>query len=169
MWLLDLCSSQSLRWSVAVSICLFLQPSLHGEEIYLNEVMSKEVQKKTGVVDLTYKQRLALENWLNETFVLRRQPVARKKSEETLYLSQNVDNGKVLELSDGSLWKVAPDDVERAAFWVLPFPLYFVDNNDPADRNDFPKKLVNQNTNLGVKVKQIRPPAQKETPPEKLG
>jgi len=146
-------------------ICLCLQSALGAEELFLNEVMPKEVQKKTGVAELSYKQRLALEKWLNDTFVLRNPP-ERKKGTESLYLSQNIDNGHVLELSDGSRWEVAPDDIDRAAYWIIPFPLYFVNNNDPADNTEWPQKIVNQNTNLGVKVRQIRAPNVIETPPE---
>lgn len=166
MWLLDSFTSRRLRWSAVALICLLLQAGLHAEEIFLNEVMSKEMQKKTGVANLSYQQRLALEKWLNDNFVQKNHQ-EKKKSEEEITLSQNIDNGKVLELSDGSLWQVAPDDVERAAFWIIPFPLYFVKNSDPADNTEYPMKIVNQNTNLGVKVKQIRAPAVKETPPEK--
>lgn len=166
MWLLDLCTSPRSRWSAAVSICLLIQAALHAEEMFLNDVMPKDVQKKTGVSDLSYKQRLALEKWINDTFVLKNPP-EKKKVEETLYLSQNIDNGKVLELTDGSAWQVAPDDVERAAFWIIPFPLYFVDNNDPNDNDKYPKKIVNRNTGLGVKVRQLRAPIEKEVAPEK--
>ncbi len=165
MWLLDFCSSQRLRWFAAVSILLLIQSTVHPAEMFLNEVMPKDVQKKTGVADLNYKQRLALERWLNDTFVLKN-PQEKKKVEQTIYLSQNIENGKKLELSDGSLWKVAPDDIERAAFWVIPFPLYFVKNNGP-DNADYPMKIVNQNTGLGVKVQQLRPPSEIEAPPEK--
>ncbi len=164
MWLLDLCTSPRLRSCAAVSICLLIQAALHAE-FYLNEVMPREVQKKSGVAELTYHQRLALEKWLNETFVLKN-PQETTKKDESLYLSQNIDHGKKLELSDGSLWEVAPDNVERASFWILPFPLYFVKNNDPLDNNEFPLKLINQNTGLGVKVRQLRPPELRETPPE---
>ena len=168
MWLLDFCLSPRLRLSAAISTCLCLLAPLHAEQFYLNDVMSKEMQKKTGVDHLSYKQRLALENWLNENFVQRSQPLEKKKT-EAITLSQNIDNGKILELSDGSMWQVAPEDIERAAFWIVPFPLYFVENNDPSDMSEYPMKIVNQNTNLGVKVKQIRPPVQKEKPPEQLG
>jgi hypothetical protein len=144
-----------------------MQTCLPANELFLNDVMPKDVQKMTGVADLSYKQRLILENWINDTFVLKNQPEKKKTGSESLYLSQNIDNGKILELSDGSRWEVAPSDVERASFWIVPFPLYFVDNNDPFDNVTYPKKIVNQNTNLGIKVRQVRAPSQLETPPEK--
>ncbi len=165
MWSLDFLSSPRLRWSAVLSIFLLTQTALYPTEFFLNDVMPKDVQKKTGVADLSYKQRLALEKWLNDNFELKN-PQEKRKVAANLYLSQNIDNGKVLELSDGSLWRVAPEDVERAAFWIIPFPLYFVNNNSP-DNNEYPLKIVNQNTGLGVRVQQLRPPNEVEPPPEK--
>lgn len=166
MWLLDFCSSPRLQWSATILTCLSLQVALPADEFFLNDVMPKDVQKKTGVADLSYKQRLALENWLNETFV-QKNPPEKKKKVEYLYLSQNIDNGKILELNDGSRWEVAPDDIERAAYWIIPFPLYFVQNNDPADNQTYPVKIVNQNTGIGVKARQLRAPDVIENSPTK--
>lgn len=166
MWLLDSFSSVRLRWCATILTCLSLQVTLQANEFFLNEVMPKEVQKKTGVADLSYKQRLALESWLNETFVLKNPP-EKKKATEYLYLSQNINNGKILELNDGSRWEVAPDDVERSSYWIVPFPLYFTQNKDTADNQMYPLKIVNQNTGIGVKVRQLRAPDVIEKPPEK--
>jgi hypothetical protein len=164
MWLLDFCSNPLLRWSLAASICLFSQITLQASEIFLNDSMPKDVQKKTGVADLNYQQRLALEKWLNDTFVLKNPP-EKQKGNANLYLSQNIDNGKVLELSDGSRWEVAPDDVESAAFWITPFSLYFTPNTNTADNGTYPVKIVNENTGIGVKVKQLRKANEVEAPP----
>ncbi len=161
MWLLDLSSSPRLRSFIAVLICLFLQTTLQAKEIFLNEVMPKDIQKKTGVIDLNYQQRLALEKWINETFVLKNPPVS-KKSTSNLYLSQNINNGQILELSDGSRWQVAPQDVERASFWIVPFPLYLTENTNSADNEEYPMKIVNENTRIGVKVRQLRKPDEME-------
>jgi hypothetical protein len=166
MWLLDFCSRPLLHWSVAATLCLGIQSTIHADEMFLNEVMPRDIQKKTGVADLSYQQRLALEKWLNDTFVLKNQPEKKKVEASGLYLSQNLQNGKVLELNDGSQWEVSPEDSPRTAFWIVPFPLYFVDNTNALDKDQFPKKMVNQNTGVSVRVRQIKPPDQLEKLPE---
>jgi hypothetical protein len=80
------------------------------------------------------------------------------KPNANLYLSQNINNGQILELSDGSRWEVAPEDIERASFWIVPFPLYMTENTNTADNAEFPMKIVNENTRIGVKVRQLRKP-----------
>lgn len=126
--------------------------------IFLDDAMPREEQKKTGVADLSYQQKLALEQWLNDNFVQKKSG-AEKSSDgrPAVYLSENINNGKQLKLSDGSLWDVAPQDANTASFWIIPFPLCFMDNTD-TDKEDYPKILVNQNTGVGVKVKMLKPP-----------
>ncbi len=76
------------------------------DTILIEDVMSKEEQKKTGVSQLNFNQKRALEAWLNENFVLKTKkettPLART-------LSLNIDNGKELQLSDNTIWEVNPE------------------------------------------------------------
>ncbi len=139
-----------------MSICLL--PCLPmNATILLNDVMNKDLQKRTGVADLSYKQRLALEQWLNDTFVLKNDNEEKSEKKE-IYLSQNINGGQQLELSDGSRWEVAPADVSRASFWLIPFPLKIVQNEDPKDNAQYPSVIINQNTGVGVKVRMTSPP-----------
>lgn len=161
MCLSDLFSSR--RWCCSLILSTFLLTSTPLlARILLDDVMSPSDQKKTGVDGLSYQQRLALEQWLNATFVLKNPSEDEEKKVEAnpVYLSQNIDNGRVLELSDRSVWQVAPQDIYKSSFWIVPFPLEFIDNTD-ADKATYPKKIVNKNTNVSVKVRMLHPP---ETP-----
>jgi len=129
--------------------------SLQADIIILSEVMSKEVQKKTGVYDLNAKQKAALQEWLNEKFVLKSSVGSEQKpSNKPLYLSQNLDNGKMLKLNDDSEYLIAPEDVSFSALWITPFPIQI----EPSENPDYPLKLINSNNGQWVKAKQIKPP-----------
>ena len=157
MWLSDSFSSPKWFCFASLSVCLVLSIPLSAR-ITLSDTMSIPTQKKTGVIDLSYQQKLALEQWLNDNFVLKNQPEAKKKVETEVYLSQNINNGQKLELSDGSVWEVQPEDVNKASFWITPFPLEILPNEDPLDNTVYPKKILNKYTGVTVKVKELRAP-----------
>src|SRR5579862_3339262 len=106
--------------STLVLIGLGLSSLPLNAQIVLDEVMSRDDQKKTGVVKLTANEKIALEAWLNKNFVLKTEEKATKSG---LSLSINIDHGRKLQLSDNSLWEIAPDDVSKAAVWITPFPV----------------------------------------------
>ena len=160
MCISDLFSSRRWCCFLMLSISLLTSSPLLAR-ILLDDVMSQSEKKKTGVDGLSYQQRLALEQWLNDTFNLKNpsEDAEKKVEANPVYLSQNIDNGRVLELSDRSVWQVAPQDVYKSSFWIVPFPLEFIDNDDPVDKAIYPKKIVNKNTNVSVKVRMLQPPA----------
>ena len=58
--------------------------------------------------------------------------------------------GRVLKLSDGTVWKIAPEDISTSSVWVLS-PIIEVHNNeDSQTKARYPKKLVNQTTGSSV-------------------
>ncbi len=69
----------------------------------------------------------------------------------SLYLSENIDNGKQIQLSDGSTYEIAPDDVIRSALWIFPLPIEIQASDDP----DYPIKLINSNLGSSVKAKRL--------------
>lgn len=134
---------------------------LQAKQIMLDEVMTREEQKKTGVVKLSLKEKIELENWLNKTFVLKVQDQAM---EAQLFLSININNGKKLQLSDESIWEIAPSDIPTSAVWITPFPVKIVPSDDP----DYPFLIVNINTGISVKAKkvlEVTPPTEPQTTP----
>lgn len=137
---------------------IFLASSLSqlsAQEIFLDDVMSKEEQKKTGVYKLTAPQKIELENWLNRKFILKEQ-TEREQNAQPLSLSMNIDNGQKIELSDNSIWDIAPGDVIKASAWITPFPVKLSPSNDP----DYPYFITNTVSGDSVKAKRwVKPPS----------
>jgi hypothetical protein len=135
---------------IAMASFALLSIQLYSGQILLDDVMTKEEQKKTGVKKLTYAQKVALESWLNKNFTL------KTKTEETtpeLTLSINIEDGRKLELSDSSIWEVAPNDISTAAIWLTPFPIKIAPSNDP----EYPYLLINAYSGASVKARKVRP------------
>ena len=141
---------------------LFLTTSLQAEFL-LDQIMTKEDQKKTGISTLHYQQRLALEKWLNEHMVVKSQ--VTHASPVTRSLSININNGQKILLSDNTLWEVSPDDIGTSSVWITPFPVQV----EPSGNTDYPSYLININTGARIKARQIStetPPATPPSPPQ---
>lgn len=128
--------------------------------LLLDDVMSKSVQEQTGVADLSPNQKKALEVWINDTFVLKNQ------SEQTpepshLYLSINLNNGQQLQLSDGSIWDVNPNNIPIASTWITPFPIVISQSPNPA----YPILLTNKNTGASIQVRKSTNPSTNQPAP----
>ena len=141
-------------------------PCLLCAEFILDQAMSPEDQRKTGVAKLNRKQKLALESWINDNF----NPKEQNNSQDTgpLSLSINIDNGQKLQLSDGSIWEVHPQDVDISAVWITPFPLQIEKSTNPM----YPFLLKNTRTQMSVRARkstsapiQPKEPLRKNTMP----
>jgi hypothetical protein len=126
--------------------------------ILLDDVMSKKVQEETGVAALKPKQKIALEAWLNDNFELK--TAANEQHKEQLMLSINFEGGKRLQLSDGSMWEIAPSDVPQSSIWITPFPINIVPSNNP----DYPFLLVNTLSGVSVKARKAVATPQSPSP-----
>ncbi len=115
----------------------------------LDDIMTKEEQQKTGVDHLTDPQKQALETWINDKLALKTPP-----PKKWVYLSENLNNGAQLRMSDGSLYAIAPQDQQRTSVWLTPFAAKFDESGDP----NFPVKITNTITNVSVSAKQTEPP-----------
>lgn len=125
--------------------------------ILLDEVMSRDVQQKTGVANLTPLQKSALEDWLNANFEVKSSKVERQAPE--IMLSINIEGGRKLQLSDGTMWEVDPNDVVQSSVWITPFPIRIV----PSDSTDYPFLLVNKTSGVSVKARKVVPGSEPET------
>lgn len=142
----------------ALSGISLLASAAYAQNILLDDVMSREEQKKTGVYNMTMQQKVELEAWINRTFILK--PVSTPQT-SGLTLSININNGEKIQLSDGSLWEIAPSDVPTASSWLTPFPIKVLPSNDP----NYPTQLVDVQSGSSVKARQVTPtPAQPQTP-----
>lgn len=118
--------------------------------IQLNDVMSEEDQQKTGISSLSSAQKKELEGWLNQKFVLK-----ASMGKNMVYLSENLNGGSQIRMSDGSLYEIAPQDRQRSSLWLTPVAMTFDQSGDP----NYPVKITNTIMNLSVKAKQIQPPS----------
>lgn len=134
--------------SILALLFLLSASVLQADRILLEDVMSPAEQKKTGISTLSFQQKIELENWLNNTFVLK---ATQAPLSSNLSLSMNIKGGQQLRLSDGSLWAIAPSSVGQAAVWIFPIPIQIQNSNDP----DYPYYLVNSQTQEKVKAKKI--------------
>lgn len=66
-----------------------------------------------------------------------------------LFLTFNYDQGATLELSDGSIWSVSPDDTKITGLWLVPMEIEIQNSNDPS----YPYILNNLQTKQKVQAK----------------
>lgn len=113
----------------------------------INDIMSIEDQKATGVIRLTQEQKKALAQWLVKNGYY--EYVAEENFNNVTKISINIDNGAKLILSDNTVWEVAPDDQVLASSWLSAIPVKL----SPSSSNEYPFFLTNLNTNTSIKVK----------------
>lgn len=145
-------SKKLLMVSAIAAILIQTTPSF--ALILLDEVMSKDIQKKTGVYNLSPMQKAALEDWLNANFEMKSSKLKQEVPE--VMLSINIDAGRKLQLSDGTIWEVDPTDVAQSSVWITPFPMRIV----PSDSADYPFFLVNKTSGASVKARKVMPGSQ---------
>ncbi len=127
-------------------------PFLLLGQIILDDVMSPEEQKKTGINRLSYKEKEELEAWLNKNFMPKQK---QQVQPTTLTLSININDGHQLLLSDGTSWEIDPQDYSVSKDWLAPIPIVIKASNN----QQYPRYLVNKTTGIKVRAKQM--PCQK--------
>jgi len=143
---------------VIFAIAAFYSTKLLGI-MRLNEVMSVDEQKKTGVSGLSDVQKKELESWINDKFVLK--TVTAAPAAPPIYLQQNIQGGTQLMFSDGSVYEIAPTDRAKATFWLTPIAITLEPSGDP----NYPSKITNTLTNVSVNGKMVKAP-QPQMPPQ---
>lgn len=66
-------------------------------------------------------------------------------------VSEVIDNGQYLILSDNSLWEISPIDKNIVLGWIGPAEIMIIDSNNP----DYPKRLVNKTTLDSIEARQV--------------
>jgi DNA replication protein DnaD len=113
--------------------------------------MSSNEEQKTGVYMLSPAQKQELEKWINEKFTLK----ASNPTSTPIYLQQNIQNGSQLQLTDGSLYEIAPSDQSKTAYWITPIPIKISSSSDP----QYPVLLTNTLTGMSVQARLISTPS----------
>jgi hypothetical protein len=68
-----------------------------------------------------------------------------------LYLSFNFNQGSILELSDGSKWRINPDDTKYTSLWLVPMEIQIESSDNPS----YPFILNNLQTKQKVKASKL--------------
>ena len=113
----------------------------------INDIMTIEDQNKTGVIRLNQKQRMELAKWL-----MKHGYYDDEKPYEVLHgtkISLNIYDGKILQLSDNSVWEIAPEDRIISAAWLSAIPVKVTATTHP----NYPYLLTNLLNNASVKAK----------------
>ncbi len=120
---------------------------LHARTVSIDSVMPQNIQKETGVNELTPKQQTALALWLEDHID---KTTTAKINNKTLSISQNIDNGTYLILSDGTVWQIDPTTKNVSSVWLLPFPVKLRRSSVKA----YPTQIIDKNS--GVYVNALR-------------
>ena len=144
-------------------IQLLLISALFSAEI-LDFDMTPDEKKKTGVGKLSDKQKSALQHWIDNHYVKRDLPLANVAPKKRPMISETLQNGKFIRLSDGTLWSIAPADTPLTQSWITPVEIIVSESS--GDR-EYPYKLTNTLTGSSVraqKVDKVTPPQPATTP-----
>lgn len=114
----------------------------------LDTHMSPEEEKATGIYKLTPAEKKALQNWINKNHVKR--PGAHPKS-ALPKISQVLERGAYVRLSDNSLWEIAPEDRPISQSWITPVEII----PEETGEDPYPYTLTNSLTGSRVKAKKI--------------
>ncbi|MGE0198095.1 MAG: hypothetical protein AB7N99_07505 [Simkaniaceae bacterium] len=75
----------------------------------------------------------------------------KQEQQQDLTVDLNLHGGKVLVLSDGSTWEVAPQSLTTSQSWIFPAPLMIEKSGNSA----YPCKIINKTTQSYVLVRPI--------------
>lgn len=115
--------------------------------------MNAKDKKATGVYKLTTKEKVALQNWIDARYDKRPAPIATDAdTKEHGVLTENLNNGRHIRLSDHSLWEIRPSDTPLTQAWITPVEIYVSRSDDP----NYPYKLTNSLTGTSVHAKAIQ-------------
>lgn len=131
---------------------LFITIFLLANSLYsatLDDYMSAQEQRTTGVINLTPDQKEALAGWLATQF----EPTPPPPAKKTMYLSENLSKGQILVMSDGSRYKINPNDISTSALWLFPISVEIGQSTDP----NYPLTITNTSSKSVVRAQIITP------------
>lgn len=146
------------RSILGLSLSLFLVSSPLTALIFLDEVMSKEEQRKIGLDELSHRQRRALEEWLNDNVLLKTAREKQIHSQNDVYVTEIINQGQQIRLSDNSLYEIAPEDWAKATSWIIAATVKVT----PTEDSYYPWKITNPISGLSVNARLIEKPISPE-------
>ena len=77
--------------------------------------------------------------------------VQKLEQKKPLLLQENLYNGKILKLSDETLWEVAPQDLTITRVWLSSFPVEVKESG----QTPYPFFIINQQSQTKVLVRPL--------------
>lgn len=127
----------------------------------IDELMSSRDKKRTGVAKLTPRQKRALQTWMHKHFILKGTEVAEKQKEEdkaqkaakAAHVTEIIQSGKYLRLSNNSVWEIHPADRATVEGWMTPANILVTTSKN----SRYPYLLENEITKTKVLAKKVAP------------
>lgn len=113
--------------------------------------MTREEQKATGVYKLTDNQKQALQRWIDRHYTRREEPLVENANHAPAVLSENLQNGRYIRLSDRTTWEINPNDTALTQGWITPAEIIISQSGD----SNYPYKLTNSLTGSSVKARKV--------------
>jgi len=113
--------------------------------------MTADEKKQTGIYKLNDKEKGALQNWIDNHYTKRSEPV-KQTAQEKGVLQENLKNGRYIRLSDGTLWNIRPQDTSITQSWITPAEIIVSQSGDP----NYPYKLTNSLTGSSVRAQKAQ-------------
>ena len=122
----------------------------------LNELMNSRDKKRTGISKLSSRQKKALQVWIKKNFVLKtaeQEPSASNIPKTMPHVSEVLQRGRYLKLSDNSVWEIRPADRPTVESWITPATI----DISITQNQYYPYSLKNQTTKSVILAKKVAP------------
>lgn len=145
-----------LSWMKIFFVFLFVA-SAHGAfaNWSLDEMMSSRDKKRTGVAKLSSRQKKSLQAWIQKNFVLKGQQNDQEQPQPVTmpHVSEVMQNGKYVKLSDNTVWEIHPADRSTVESWITPANIEV----STGKNQTYPYTLKNMTTKTTVLAKKVAP------------
>jgi hypothetical protein len=84
--------------------------------------------KKTGIEKLSLEEKKALDKWIKENYL--KKSISKNKKQGPV-LQENLNNGRLIRLTDNSLWEIRPADTPITQGWITPVEIQVTSTDDP--------------------------------------
>ncbi len=111
--------------------------------------MTDEEKEKTGIARLSFEERIALQDWIEERSS--KKIVAQGKKTGPV-LQEVLKNGRYVRLSDNSLWEIDPNDTPITQSWITAVEVKVNLNTN----SEYPYNLTNTLTGSIVKARKAQ-------------
>jgi hypothetical protein len=111
------------------------------------DMTAQDIQQ-TGISKLSKQEKAALQTWIDKNYTKKGLAQGSKtgKKQAGPILQDNLKNGHLIRLSDGSLWEINPIDTPITQGWVTAVEIKIESSGDAV----YPYKLTNSLTGSSV-------------------